>query len=265
MSISDFPAVITPDGQTRILTLLPSSEEQVARYRQPPLASLDPAQIIDFESWPAEIKIKDQDGVGACVHFAGSYGIEYTRATHYGPSDYQALDPYFSYGLMVHGRDRGSSIAESLGVLEKYGMPPEGMIRDQDYSGNYSQAVYKAADGYRIALGRVLETWGEILTEVALRRAVVIAVDVTNAYMRVDAEGVPGPARGAANHGIVCAGGIKTSKKWGKLVHHAGSWGTSWGVNGFGWIAEAHTECRWFEAYTTTLVSVPLHDLVPPA
>lgn len=67
MNTGEFERIITPDGQVRVLNLTPSDPEAVRGnvMAGPPL-EIPLAEIQAFDAWPSVVKIKDQDGRGAC-------------------------------------------------------------------------------------------------------------------------------------------------------------------------------------------------------
>jgi hypothetical protein len=94
---------------------------------------------------------------------------------------------------------------------------------------------------------------------------VVGSVCVGPEYMTLDSEGVMGVTIGQANHAVMFGGGLRWSDRHGWLIKHAGSWGTAWGQQGFGWYTEEHfNKSMYGEAYVVGTVREDLAVDVPP-
>ena len=242
-------SIITPDGHKRILNLEPSPPELVARVQGPPMAPIPLSEVKPFDLWPGIVKIKDQNGYGACNGHAAATAAEFSRAMagHYVP-----LSAWWVYGRLVMGRDRGSNILQALELIGTEGIAPEPMVKYGDFSGRYSPEVVEAAKGFKVEIANKLTTWEEIFTAVAMRRGLNLAVRATSGWGRLDSNGCPPVGRGPANHAVMVGGGIKRLPNGELAIRMANSWSTQWGLDGFCWLTRAHIEsASWFEAYET--------------
>src|SRR6185369_6110970 len=116
-----------------------------------------------------------------------------------------------------------------------------------------------------LTIGDQLKTWDEVLTRVALRESMDLSICVQDNFNNLDAEGAPGVGKGPGNHAVMVGGGIKTSKRWGRMIRMANSWGVKWGQRGFCWLARAHIESgTWFEAFTVRALNEDLADTDNP-
>lgn len=261
-----FERIVTDGGETRILNLMESDPADV-RLMAGPRSRIPLAEIMDFDDRPDFLAIKDQDGKGACVGHGSARAAEYALAMRGGPN--VPLSAWYSYGMLARGVDRGANILDSLKMMSDVGIAPEALVRYGDYSGRYSPEATTAAARYKIEIGAALgRDWEAIVTAVALRRPVVLAVCVTNdwgARGNLDASGCPPVGTGPCNHCVVAYGEIKTAPNGGKLLGTDNSWGTKWGLNGRYYTSRDHVErCSWFEAFEIrAMIRDPLDD-VPP-
>lgn len=259
-------AIWTPDGHKRILNLKPSDPRKLRAYRgleSPPVIPL--ASIQPFDDWPAAVKIKDQNGYGACNGHATATAVEFARAMAGMPPI--PLSAWYVYGSLVHGRDTGSNITDALQLIEKNGVAPESDVKYGDFSGRYSSAVEVDATRYQCEIGGSLQTWEEIVSFIALRGAVNLSVRATNGWSgRLDANGCPPVGRGPGNHAVMCGGGIKRLSNGELAIRMANSWSTQWGLDGFCWLTRAHIESgTWFECLYVRAVARDPQDTTPKA
>jgi hypothetical protein len=236
--------VLTPDGVTRILGLIPS-RLYGAPLQAPPEepGELVPwSEITAYDAWPAELPVLDQGAWNACTWFASCQALQYAR--HQSGQSYVSLDPLYAYLIVTGGRNTGTNILHAAQLIEMRGIPPKGLTESAD--------VREQAARFRMDLTSSLTSWEQILSAVATRRPVVGSVRVGPNYMHLDAEGAMGIDPGQCNHAIFLGGGLKWSDRYGWMIKHAGSWGTAWGMLGFGWYTQAHFDAgKYGEAYVT--------------
>jgi hypothetical protein len=256
--VSEFPTIEIA-GETRILNLQPSDPAQLWLVGAG-APVLPKSEIRDFDRWPAQITIKDQNGRGACNGHATVTALEFARAMQGQP--HVGLSAWYVYSILCGGWDRGSNILDALKLVQANGAAPESLVEYKLINPKRLTAeANKAALRFRLTIGRQLTTWDEILSAVALRRSLNLSIHVGTRFGSIDSEGVPGVGRGMGNHAVMCGGGIKTSPKWGKLIRMANSWSTAWGQNGFCWLSQAHIEGgSWFECFEVDAVSEDLVD-----
>ena len=209
------------------------------------------ADLAPYDAWPHDLPILDQGSWNACTYFSSVQALQYARFESGQP--YVALDPLYPYLRVTGGRNTGTNILQAAGILAEAGVPPVGKSKSND--------VTAAALRFRIELSESLTSWEELLSEVVRRRPVVGSVCVGRTYQHVDSDGVMGIDRGTANHAIFLGGGLRKSPKYGWMIKHAGSWGTAWGQNGFGWYTQAHYDSAGYgEYYTVAAVREDLAD-----
>lgn len=243
-------SIITPDGHERILNLQPSPPELVRLVRSSPTPAIPLSQIKPFRRWPEAVKIKDQNGYGACNGHAAATSIEAARVKSGAP--HVPLSAWFVYGRLAKGVDRGSNILQALDLVQREGVPEESLVKYGDFSGRYSADVQEAAKEYRAEVAYKVEAWEDLATAVALGRYGNMSVRVPRGGWsgRLDANGCPEVGVGAGNHAVTFGGGIKVLSNGEVLILMANSWSTKWGDNGFCWLSRAHWERgTWREAY----------------
>lgn len=173
-------SIFTLDGERRILNLRPSPPELLRLVRGPSREAIPLSQIEPFDAWPAAVKIKDQDGKGACNGHATATAAEYALATT-GAFD-GPLSAWWVYGRLVQGVDRGSNILEALDLIQREGIATESVVKYGDFSGRYDATAVENAKRHRVEVAAKLETWEEIVSAVALRRGVNLSVRATSGW-----------------------------------------------------------------------------------
>lgn len=251
-------STVTPDGVRRCLGLIPSKVygEGILPTAPPTVSRLvPPAELAPFDAWPRDLPILDQGSWNACTYFSSVQALQYAR--YESGQAYVPLDPLYPYLRVTGGRNSGTNILQAAQILATYGVPPRGRTQSTD--------VTAASLRFRIGLSKSLGSYAELLSMVARRRPVVGSVYVGANYHQLDAEGAMGLSRGIANHAIFLGGGLKFSKTHGWMIKHAGSYGTRWGHDGFGWYTEAHYDNAGYgEAYTVEAVTEDLADADNP-
>lgn len=249
----------------RILNLRPSAPALVARRVRsaaPPVLPDD--AIEDFFLWPGKIKGKNQGQYGACNGHAAATALEYSRAMQGMP--HVSLSAWWVYGMLVRGRDVGSSIMAALALCEDEGVAPEAAVAWGDFSGRYAPDVADDAVRFRILVGEdVSRNWRATLAAVAMRQSVNLAVCANDGWLvnrgSLDANGCPPVGRGDANHAVMVGGGIKTLRNGKKAVWARNSW-PDWGVGGGCWLTEDHLSyATWTEGYVIKAAASDPQDI----
>lgn len=256
--MNDFETIFAA-GSARILNCLPSSADAVKSHpkRTGPLPPTSEIKLRWFR--PAWLKIKDQDGYGACVGHGSTRAVEFVRALggqDGGPSAWQELSAWDLYARLCGGIDRGASILDALTMLEKEGVAlmmdvPYGTIRPSRIA---AKAV-KERLNFRVELGEQLESFEAIAWAVADGDGVSFSVHAGGGFSRVDDEGVPNYRRGMADHCVFAGGELIHSEKWGLLVGCDNSWTDQWGMNGRFRLCDAMIQAQsYFEAFRVRCV-----------
>jgi hypothetical protein len=240
-------------GETRKLgTILPSSG-----YR--PLFRVGVPRVIPESQWVefdlreelkgSGIKVKDQDGRGACNDHARTSAMEYARVIAGQP--HVALNAWFGYAIMCRGVDRGSMIADALELSMRVGAPPEDAVPygtiDPDL---IPPDAYEQAKRFKLEVGERLMTFEEMGTSAQLRRPFNFSIRVGNNFDRLDADGCVGLSSGPGNHAIVGGVFMKRARNGEWIIGLQNSWTEGWGDGGFAAYRKAHiAKQSYFEAY----------------
>lgn len=244
------------DGYERPLGLLrgdPAMMMAVAPYA----ASTDlipESEVEDYDEWPSELEVLDQDGRGACNPHAGIMGEHMVRYTAGMP--YIKLSPWFTYARLCRGYDRGSMILDCLKDLEDVGTCTFSAVEYAMINPNrLSKEAYAEAPRFKAEIGARLTTAQELWTAIMRREAINLAVCVGGAFNNLDADGVPPRGAGYCNHAVAVGFGIKRSRSGEILGKMINSWGTRWGQDGFCWLPlKKIVQAPAFEAYTLRAV-----------
>lgn len=255
----------TPDGRTFLLGLYRSPQNLRSAIRSVYGSTIDPKDIPDWEHWPSQLKILDQNGYGACTYYSSTQGLMYARLQSGQP--HAQLEPLFGYSIATGGWNIGTSILEAAQQISEQGQCEVGQIPARLASPRSFTAQARAnAMRFRFEIDQKLESWADVLSEVGgRRRAAIVAVQVGRDYNNLDSDGCMGVNRGPGNHAILLAGGKKMRKDGRPCVKHAGSWSTSWGQNGFAWYHEDLWDAVGYpEAYTIKAVIEDPNDASNP-
>jgi hypothetical protein len=255
--VNGLRSIVTPDGITRSLGLVPSKLFGAGALPDVPIdqgAVLSQAELVPFDSWPAPLPIMDQGRYNACTWYSSCQALQFAR--YENGQKYIPLDCLTAYLKVTGGRNVGTNILQAAELIAISGIPPVGAE---------AWDIAEEAMRFRLELSVQVVTWPQILTCIVRRRAVVGSVCVGPEYMTLDAEGVMGVSRGQANHAVMFGGGLKWSETHGWCIKHAGSWGPAWGQAGFGWYCEEHFDRSMYgEAYVVATAREDLAIDVPP-
>ena len=75
----------------------------------------------------------------------------------------------------------------------------------------------------------------ELASAIALNWLVLVAVHVNNSFFQLDGNGVVSPTNGRGNHAVHCDD-LRISDRGEYQFDHGGSWGTTYGQQGKGWL-----------------------------
>lgn len=204
-------------------------------------------------------------GVHNCNGHSAALSNECVR--FWAGHDHVPLSAWYIYAILCRGIDQGSSILDALNLVSSDGVAPESLVQYGIINPNLlTKAAHDAAGRFKVEVGAKVTKWEEIVSAIAQRKFLNISIRVGNGFNNLDADGCPGVGVGPGNHAVCVGGGIKTSKKWGKLIKMANSWGTNWGWKGYCWLSQKHIESgTWFEGYTVEgVVDDPLGNDNPP-
>lgn len=227
----------------------PSSGVQLCFAK--PIEKVDPRDYRPF-SYPEPgpqmpVKVKNQDGKGACNGHAAATTLEMARwVAGMTPVD---LSAWFIYAILCNGVDQGSSIDDALDLLTKTGTCPEtdvpyGTINPRSLT---DQARRDAAR-YKIEIGTKLVTWDDLMSATMLGRPFNFSICVGANFNNLDSNGVVGYTSGYGNHAVSGGWGAKEIGGGEWAIRWQNSWGATWGLRGFAYFTRQHWEKQQYAA-----------------
>ncbi|WP_165251155.1 C1 family peptidase [Paludisphaera soli] len=262
----ELPAI--DDGQElRVLGCLPPPEGMTS-------ASPTWSDFIAGQTWELrEVdwrehcgEVDDQDGLGACVGYAGASAYEQAWSMAGLPPT--SFDPDFAYACVNGGWDRGAYLEEMIKSLATNGLPPRGSIPRYTYQmAKIPQAVRDVAKNFVVAKSFLCRTFLEALDACSRGFAISFGITIGTRFTVLDAGGVCGfgiPRGGHAVHGVgvrkIKAGPYKG--RWG--LDFKNSWRKDYGDQGYGTVVEEHFSAGANSIYAIQAPHARLPQYNPP-
>lgn len=185
--------------------------------------------------------VGNQGGQLSCVGWAvGYYCKTYHEVVEKGWSaNKNAYSPSWIYNQINGGQDNGSSIGGAMDLLVNQGCDfkdnfpySSANYTTQPDNGSKTNSTHYKSSSWQY----VQKNTGDFKTILALSRVLVISIPVYPDFDRLRAsneiyDDFSGSSRG--NHAI-CIVGYDDNRQAFKFIN---SWGTGWGLSGYGWIA----------------------------
>jgi hypothetical protein len=147
------------------------------------------------------VKVKDQDGRGACNGHSAASGFE--DAWYISGQPYKPMSAWSVYAPLCNGWDVGSSIAEALQLLEDKGIAEEAYVPYGTIDPNQlSSEALANRSRYRIEIGGRITSFRDMLVAAHLRLPFNFSVPVNSNFNTLDDEGVPNNRPGPHNHAV---------------------------------------------------------------
>jgi len=252
MAETTLPSIKDDFGNIRPLGFIPGDPKRMMAV--PPMAASD---IIPEDQWvefdidtSAVVKVKDQNGRGACNGHAAATAGETSRYVSGMPL--VDLSAWYVYAILCNGVDRGSMILDALELMSSDGCAPESFVKYGIINPRQlTPEAHSAAPRYKIEIGNRITNYLELGTAVQRQQSVNLAVCVGNSFNNLNPDGVPGLGRGYCNHAVHVGMGMKRAKDGSWLVKMQNSWTTQWGQNGYCWLPAKYVPtAAAFEGYT---------------
>jgi hypothetical protein len=203
----------------------------------------DTGRVMGRDRFDPQGWIKNQGQRGSCNAYAGCAALE--RARDLSGKKRVVLGPEYLYAQINGGRDQGSMLEDGRKELTTGGCPPKEYVKYESYlEREQSPEATANAGRFRIAESWAVQTEEELATALALGYIGVVAVHVTNAWMKLDGDGVAGGSRGPGNHAI-CVHNVRI-KNGVYQFDSPGSWGLTYGDKGHCWTT-------WERHYSSTV------------
>jgi hypothetical protein len=215
----------------------------------------------------------NQGNQNSCVGWAVAYALksyqeELERAWGMGPLNHR-FSPAFIYNQVKKGPDcqSGTTFVEALNLLRRDGVASlaEFPYRDTDCSRQPDAAIRMAARPFAIADWRRVNVQDptEVKAQLASGFPVLIGMMVDTAFMRLrgDVAYAQASSKTEGGHAMILVG-YDDGRGAFKVMN---SWGTQWGVGGFGWITYGAFSQTVREAYVAQDVVTVAPPPVTPA
>ena len=200
--------------------------------------------------------VKDQGDLGACTAFATVGALEYCERQAFGK--FLSASELFLYGRSLYLQgfhdDLGADIRTAVGALTAFGAPPDRFLSydPKKFLAAPSPEVFALAQNFQALTYYRLDTPGQtppallslIKTKLAAKLPVIFGF---SCYASIDGNlvtktgEVPFPQKGERVEGghAILGVGYDDNKVIGKstgALLFKNSWGTSWGMLGYGWL-----------------------------
>lgn len=191
--------------------------------------------------------IRNQGGRGSCNGYAGAKALERARVLRGQPR--VVLSGEGLYAQINDGRDVGSMLDRGMKCLMEHGVPPEDMVRREEYlwrniseQAKQARARFKAHEAFELDKDEDAED--QLASGLAAGFMAVVAVHFTGAMQRLDAHGVAGGVEGPGNHAV---GNDDVRVRGGRYeFDFFNSHGLQYGDQGRAWLT-------WDRHYATTI------------
>lgn len=241
------PMLVQDDGEIRMLGRIP--DERPLRDSRPSFSSYLASvgkSLIPRSQWRTVNRrktmgakfITNQRNSSACVGYSDAQAT--SRLYYLKGYGFVRFSGMFIYAHINGNRDAGAMIGDSMIANERYGVCLESEF---DYPNRYLRQIPESAKitakRFKCRLSYTVDTFDEIGTAIQMGFVPQFPVQVGGNFGSLDSEGVCGVSNGYGNHSVH-GDGTKFSSRWGWLIDQPNSWGTSWGQEGRGYLAEKH-------------------------
>lgn len=227
-----------------------------------PEEQLQPFDIRENTGYP--VKVKDQNGKGACVGHGSTSALEDAR--YIAGLPYVELSPWFVYSILCNGIDRGASISEALDLLQTKGTCPfpevaYGTINPR----NLTQGNFTDAEQNTVEIGYELSNFHQMCVAAHLRMPFAFSLSVNSNFDRLDSNGIPQNRPGYHNHCVQGGIGLKRLPNGKIALLGRNSWSTKWGQDGYFWFTEETVEGQGWDSWCVLGPKTGSNSLPPVA
>lgn len=242
---------VDPAGQIRAL----GNHQSPPEYRTLNFAALPdiPAsewREFDLTQTPGyPLNVKDQGRFGACNGHAAASSLELARFI--AGSKHFDLSAWLVYADLCRGIDQGSNIGQALVHLQDNGTCRDELVLHGTINPTrIMPAARTDALRFKIEIGYRLNTFRDLCIAAQLMQPFNFSVPVNTSFNQLDRDGCPINKPGAHNHAMAGGFGMKRLNDGQWAVKFLNSWGTVWGLSGYGWIKEKNVDGWYQDAYS---------------
>lgn len=232
---NDFRQVYTgliSDSYEEIMSILDTSE---------PSRTL-PSRVDNTNDFPTP---GNQGAQNSCVGWAVAYALksnsEYSKRNWSLASTKHQFSPAYVYNQIVNGNDGGATISDAVRLLVNQGVCTVTYFpyNENDYTTQPSAVQSANANLYKASECHTIIGINTIKSKIAEGKGVVIGIKVYPDFRNISSsnmvyDNMSGTM--SSNHAI-CLIGYDDNVGTDGAFKFINSWGTNWGLNGYGWIS----------------------------
>jgi Papain family cysteine protease len=208
-----------------------------------------PAALVDLR--PSLPAVRDQGQRGTCVAFAVTAAHEVARSAPAVPDDLSEEALYWGCKRTDGNWHAGTTFDSASIAIGRWGQPLETVWPYDGYRADgvaYSPPGRAGGKGwFKSGLDRVATDLPDVRSLLNAGRPVALGLTVFDTLLRPDPTGrIQEPAAGSAprgRHAVLAVGHQATEL----LIRN--SWGASWALNGYAWIADGYLERHLHDAW----------------
>ncbi len=195
-----------------------------------------PSFVDNSYLYPTPMRQTQEDCVGWAVAYAQMSALQTLNRNWTVNNGAHKFSPTFTYNLINDGQNKPTSIFEAMKNARDIGICP---ITYYGFEKSYSAQVYskerEAASLYKASSFYSTTNLNQIKQAIAEGKGVVMGVCMGDDLTTLSANNAVYDSKiGRTDSGhAICLVGYDDSERIFKFIN---SWGTGWGVNGYGWI-----------------------------
>lgn len=264
-SISNLSA-IKFDGTYRVLGCISETAESKKKFQKFGsnfAAPLDQTQWKESDSEWYNLPIWNQLQTGSCVAQSCGMGVQFCRAQEGKP--FIDLSPWYLYGLINNGVDKGAMISDALNALMQYGICPQADLSPGVmYKNQFPQKAFDDAVNYKLQQAYHCDTFEEICSAITLGFMCPLGIYVDQNFANLNSDGIaPIPrAMNGGGHALLGIGLKKYNGSW--IIKVRNSWGNKFGLNGCCYLTKSHFQIMATDAFAIQSILDNSTDNNPP-
>ena len=236
------PASATETVNYRTGLIMDSYEEISAHLETTSTYATLPDSVDNTSKFPAP---GDQGQQGSCVGWAVGYamksGLERRKRGWTVSSDNHKFSPAYIYNKISNGTDGGASVLDALELMETQGACTWTYFpyNQNNYTKQPTSLQTANANLYKVSEYHTILGVQTIKEKIYQNYGVVIGIEVYPDFDNLtSSNSIYDTTLGTSRGGhAICLIGYDDTKGENGAFKFINSWGTDWGINGYGWIA----------------------------